>query len=215
MKNILFFGDSNTWGYTPVTGERYPAGVRWTTVAAALLGGEYNCVECGINGRTTVFEDPWRGCRRGSDALDFELIANTPLDLLFIMLGTNDLKFADAYRAAKGVDTLCAMAQTVDERRFTLSPVFPNGVKILVASPIHIAPGSEHNDEYILMPRGHEESLKFAGYMSAFAAARGVYFMDAAQFAQPSSADCEHMTPEGHAAFGKAAAEKIREILEQ
>ena len=65
MKNILFFGDSNTWGYTPVTGERYPAGVRWTTVAAALLGGEYNCVECGINGRTTVFEDPWRGCRRG------------------------------------------------------------------------------------------------------------------------------------------------------
>ena len=213
MKTVLFFGDSNTWGYTPVTGERYPAGVRWTTVAAGLLGNGYSCVECGINGRTTVYEDPWRGCRRGSDALDFELIANTPLDLLVLMLGTNDLKFADAYRSAKGVDTLCAMAQTVDARRFTLSPVFPGGCKILLVSPIHIAPGAEHNDEYILMPQGHEESLKFAEYQSAVAESRGAYFLDAAKVAEPSKADCEHLLPEGHAALGRAVAEKIMDIF--
>ena len=213
MRSVLFFGDSNTWGYTPLTGERYPAGVRWTTVAAKLLGEDYNCIECGVNGRTTVFDDPWRGCRRGSDALDFELVANTPLDLLVIMLGTNDLKFADAYRSARGVDTLCAMAQTVDQRRFTLSPAFPNGVKILIISPIHIGPGEENNDEYILMPSGYEESLKFSKYLSAVAEARGAYFLDAAEYAEPSEADCQHMLPEGHAALGRAVAEKIKEIF--
>jgi lysophospholipase L1-like esterase len=112
MKNILFFGDSNTWGYTPLTGERYPGGRALDQCGRRPSGrGLYSCIECGVNGRTTVFDDPWRGCRRGSDALDFELVANTPLDLLVIMLGTNDLKFADAYRSAKGVDTLCAMAR--------------------------------------------------------------------------------------------------------
>jgi len=213
VKNILFFGDSNTWGYTPLTGERYAGEIRWTGVAAAALGPDYHCVENGINGRTTVFDDPWRGARKGSDALDFELIANTPLDLLVLMLGTNDLKFADAYRSAKGVDALCAMAQTVDQRRFTLSPVFPDGCKILVISPIHIGPGAEHNDEYILMPRGHEESLKFAEYQSAVAESRGAWFLDASRYAEPSEADCEHLLPEGHAALGRAAAEKIREIF--
>ena len=65
MKRILFFGDSNTWGYTPGTGERYSEDVRWTAAAAKLLGPEYCCIECGINGRTTVYDDPWRGCRKG------------------------------------------------------------------------------------------------------------------------------------------------------
>jgi lysophospholipase L1-like esterase len=68
-------------------------------------------------------------------------VANTPLDLLVIMLGTNDLKFADAYRSAKGVNTLLNMAETVDQRRFTLSPAFPSGIKELV------------NDEYPLAGR--------------------------------------------------------------
>ena len=214
MKNILFFGDSNTWGYTPVTGERYPEDVRWTRVAAALLGGEYHCIECGISGRTTVFDDPWRGCRKGSDALDFELIANTPLDLIVIMLGTNDLKFADAYRSAKGVDTLLKMAETVDARRFTLSPVFPEGIKELVISPIHIGPGVENNDEYVLMPQGRRESLKFAGYLKAVAEEHGAEFLDAAALAEPSEKDCEHLTPEGHGALARAAADKIKKIFE-
>jgi lysophospholipase L1-like esterase len=213
MKNILFFGDSNTWGYTPGTGERYPADVRWTSVAARALGEPYHCIECGINGRTTVYEDPWRGCRRGSDALDYELVANTPLDLLVIMLGTNDLKFADAYRSAKGVNTLLNMAETVDQRRFTLSPVFPNGIRELVISPIHIGPGEEHNDEYPLMPDGHEESLKFAGYLRAVAEAHGAAFLDAAELAEPSAIDCQHLLPEGHAALAAAVTDKIREIF--
>jgi lysophospholipase L1-like esterase len=214
MKRILFFGDSNTWGYTPGTGERYSEDVRWTAAAAKLLGPEYCCIECGINGRTTVYDDPWRGCRKGSDALDYELVAHTPLDLFVIMLGTNDLKFVDAYRSAKGVDTLLTMAETVDQRRFTLSPAFPNGIKELVISPIHIGAGEEHNDEYPLMPAGHEESLKFARYLRPVAEAHGAAFLDAGALAEPSDIDCEHLLPSGHAAIAGAVAAKIREIFE-
>lgn len=59
MKQILCFGDSNTYGFIPANGKRYPFGVRWTSVLAKKLGfDEYNVIEEGLCGRTTIFEDP-------------------------------------------------------------------------------------------------------------------------------------------------------------
>ena len=72
----------------------------------------------------------------------------------------------------------------------------------------------ESHDEYDLIPDGHEESKLFAPLYKAVAEKCGAYFLDAAQYASPSEIDSEHMTPEGHAAFGRAIAEKIKEILE-
>ena len=212
MKNILFYGDSNTWGYNPIDGSRYPYDVRWTSVAAKLLGGEYHCIAAGLNGRTTVFDDPWKGCRNGKDALDFELQTHKPLDLVVIMLGTNDLKFVDAHRSARGIETILMMTKMANERFAQSSPVFPNGAKILLISPILIGKSRENNAEDALMPDGHGESKKFAAEYKAMADKCGAYFLDAAQFAAPSDIDCEHMTPEGHAALGHAVAEKIKEI---
>jgi lysophospholipase L1-like esterase len=57
-RTLLCFGDSNTWGFEPATMARYPRHVRWPGVAAAALGGGWHVVEAGLNGRTTVFEDP-------------------------------------------------------------------------------------------------------------------------------------------------------------
>ena len=65
MMNVLFYGDSNTWGFDPETGQRYPYPLRWTSVCARLLGPEYNCIPCGMNGRTTAFDDPVKGARNG------------------------------------------------------------------------------------------------------------------------------------------------------
>lgn len=214
MKNILFYGDSNTWGYNPENGGRYPYDVRWTSVAEKILGEDYHCIAAGLNGRTTVFEDMWKGCRNGRDALDFELQTHKPLDLVVIMLGTNDLKFVDAHRSARGIETILMMAKMANERFSMASPVFPKGAKILLISPILIGANSENNDEDDLMPNGHEESKKFAALYKAMADKCGAYFLDAAQFAEPCLIDCEHMMPEGHRALGEAAARKIKEILE-
>lgn len=213
MKNILFYGDSNTWGYNPENGGRYPYDVRWTTVAQKLLGNDYNCIPAGINGRTTVFDDPWKVCRNGRDAIDFELQTHKPLDLVVIMLGTNDLKFGSASLSARGIETITMMVKMANERFITSSPVFPDGAKVLIVSPILIGKIDESHDEYDLIPDGHEESKRFAPLYKEMADKCGAYFMDAAQYASPSPIDSEHMTIEGHAAFGRAIAEKIKEIL--
>lgn len=213
MKNILFYGDSNTWGYNPENGGRYEYSERWTSIAAELLGRDFHCVAAGLNGRTTVFDDPWKGCRNGRDALDFELQTHKPLDLVVIMLGTNDLKFGSAHRSARGIETIMGMVKTANERFSHSSPVFPEGAKILLVSPILVGANIENTGEDDIMPDGHEESKKFAPLYKTMAEKCGAYFMDAAQYAEPSAIDCEHMTREGHKALGKAIAEKIKEIL--
>lgn len=213
MKNILFFGDSNTWGYRPADGGRYPYDERWTSIAAEKLGEDYHCIAAGLNGRTTVFDDPWKGCRNGKDALDIELQTHKPLDLLVIMLGTNDLKFVDASRSARGLETLTVMAKMANERFSSSSPVFPNGSKLLIISPILIHEKSENNDEADLMPDGHLESKRFKELYSAVAERNGAYFLDAAAVAYPCDTDCEHLTKEGHRALGSAVADKIAEIF--
>lgn len=213
MKNVLFYGDSNTWGYNPADGSRYPYDVRWTSVAAKALGEDYHCVAAGLNGRTTVFDDPWKGCRNGRDAIDFELQSHKPLDLVVIMLGTNDLKFGSASLSARGIETITMMVKMANERFMTSSPVFPDGAKILIISPIWVGPIDAGHFEADLIPDGHEESKRFAALYKAIADNCGAYFLDAAQFASPSEIDSEHMTPEGHRALGIAVAEKIKEIL--
>ena len=97
MKNVLCFGDSNTWGFMPESislpcPERHPHDVRWTGVLARELGGGYRVIEEGQNGRTTVHDDPFALARNGKTVLPAILESHKPLDLVVLMLGTNDLK---------------------------------------------------------------------------------------------------------------------------
>ena len=211
MKNILCFGDSNTWGFTPGTGVRYAPDVRYTGVLQAALGADYRVIEDGSNARTTVYEDPWTPWRLGKDALPVALVAQKPLDLLILNLGTNDLKFTDAYGASKGAETLISLTTLVQARKES-SLVFPNGIQILLVSPIEMDPVVA-NDPFGSLRNGAEESKKFAYYYQHVAEAKGVHFFDAATAAVPSKVDGVHMEPESHRALGLALADKVREIL--
>lgn len=91
MKTILCYGDSNTYGSNP-RGGRFPRDVRWTGVARRLLGDEYELIEEGLPGRTTVWDDPVDGLLSGKAYLPDCLRSHAPLDLVVLMLGTNDLK---------------------------------------------------------------------------------------------------------------------------
>lgn len=93
MKQILCFGDSNTWGYDGESGERLPFKVRWTgRLQKAYEGKDVRIIEEGLCGRTTVFEDPFRQGRRGTALLPTLLETHHPVDLVVLMLGTNDCK---------------------------------------------------------------------------------------------------------------------------
>ena len=93
MKRILCFGDSNTWGLIPGTDKRFADGVRWTSIIRNdLEQSGYDIIEEGLCGRTTVFEDPDRIGRAGDKLLPVFLESHAPLDMVIIMLGTNDCK---------------------------------------------------------------------------------------------------------------------------
>ncbi|MBR6571167.1 MAG: acylhydrolase [Clostridia bacterium] len=211
MKNVLIYGDSNTWGYTPGTCLRYPPDVRWTGVCQRELGEAYHIIEEGLNARTSAYDDPWEFWRNGRDYLPACLISHKPLDLLVISLGTNDLKFTDAFGACKGVDSLMALASMVQNKKES-SLVFPEGLKILVISPIELGEGVDHNPGSTVCGK-YKESKRFMEFMPIFCKARGAELLNAADYAHPSDIDFVHMLPESHLALGKAVAAKIREML--
>lgn len=109
MRQILCFGDSNTWGLDGDSGKRLPWGVRWTSLLQEKLGQQYHVIEEGLCGRTTIFDDPLRDGRRGTELLPILLETHATVDGVVLMLGTNDCKTAFGASAeviGKGIERL-------------------------------------------------------------------------------------------------------------
>ena len=91
MKTIMCYGDSNTFGTNP-HGGRWRREVRWTGKLQQLLGDQYYVIEEGCGGRTTVWNDDLELFKNGRKSLPVALATHKPIDLVIIMLGTNDCK---------------------------------------------------------------------------------------------------------------------------
>jgi lysophospholipase L1-like esterase len=106
MKTILCYGDSNTWGWDPISESRLDKDVRWPGVLQQELGDDYEVISEGLPGRTTVWTDPIEGHMSGKDYLIPCLHSHKPIDLVIILLGTNDLKHrfgVTAFDIAEGI----------------------------------------------------------------------------------------------------------------
>ena len=145
MRHILCYGDSNTWGYTPGTGERHAPDVRWTGVLRRLLGEGWEVLEEGMNGRTTVFDNPMSPGRNGSAYLLTCLETHKPLDLVILMLGTNDLRFTDAWGAAEGAAALVKKIRLYN-RMEESTHIFPGKPRILLIAPILVRADLDNRD---------------------------------------------------------------------
>ena len=203
MKNILCYGDSNTWGCKPGILSRFASDVRWTGVLQARLGSEYNIIEDGINGRSTVWDDPANLCRNGIAGLGYALYRSKPLDLVIVMLGTNDLNYTDAEGYYHGIRLLAEQILKANTIFQGTSDVFPKKAKLLLVSPI------EETED---MP-AYEESKKLAYYTEKVANELNIPWLDAAKFGKPSKKDGCHMEEKYHLALGKAIYEKVLEII--
>lgn len=213
MKNILCYGDSNTWGTIPVKATRYEKNVRWPGVAAEILGSEYNLIEDSIVGRTTIFDDPFISCRNGMKNLGYSLLSHTPLDMVIVFLGTNDLKYTDAAGSARGAGRIIDLIRKADALYDSTASMFPNGLKILLISPPELNERfPEVRPEHMLCGMVHESTLMEEKFR-AVAEAKGVHFLSAAQFVKPGAEDCIHLSPENHKILGTAIAQKIKEIF--
>ncbi len=214
MKNILCYGDSNTWGYAPGTGARYPRSVRWTGRMAQALGKDYYVIEAGLSGRTTVYDDPMNPILNGLEYLPMVLKQSAPLDMVILSLGTNDLKFVDAIRSARGMEKLVDVCKRANATLASSSPIFNENAKILVVSPIEQSRRMfELNPYSSFLPEAPEESKKFREIYSHYAKLQNVEFFDAASVASASDVDGVHMSPESHAALAAALTEKVLEIF--
>ncbi len=207
MTVVVAFGDSNTWGYDAGTGARLAPQARWTGVMQLELGPAWRVIEEGLNGRTTVFDDPIEPDRRGSDYLPPCLRSHAPLDLLIIALGCNDLKqrfSASAGDIANGAERLIQMARG--------EPVGPRGgppAIILVAPP----PLGRLSELAEMFAGGTEKSKLLAARYRAVAERNGVGFVDAGEFAVCSDRDGIHYEPDQHAILGRAMAAAARMVL--
>ena len=215
-KHIVCFGDSNTHGYCadPADcadgGNRFNENERWTCLLQKALGEDYLVIEEGLSGRTTVFTDPLQESMSGLDAIYSCLMSHEPVDLLIIMLGTNDAKERFAANAACigfGMERLVAKAKTVEAWRGGK----PN---ILVICPPHIGEGMYENPCGGPMGAGcPEKSRELAKYYREVAERNGCGFLDAEGIAEFNRVDYMHLTRAGHAALAEALAPLVRERI--
>ena len=209
MKSILCFGDSNTWGYIPGSGQRYAFEQRWPGILQSLLETEYRVIEEGLNGRTTVWDDPYKPDRSGRDALHMILQSHKPLDLVIIMLGTNDLKHyrdIDAADAAHGIEVLAEMVRKSE------AGVEGKAPRLLLIAPPHI---TEPSKEMVISFReSSEKSMGFDQYYSAVAREFKADYLNAAEVAMPDENEGIHLNAEAHEALAKAVADKITAFYE-
>lgn len=223
MKNkiqILCYGDSNTWGCigrwyeSDAPSERYDEEHRWPCVLQKELGDSFNVIPEGLGGRTTIYDldGEWRN---GERYLKPCLLSHRPLDLVIILLGTNDLQKAvqpEEEDLGKGISRLIDLVrENPNAGRSAIAP------KILIISPIGVE--KSHPDGRVLVydkfkgDIGRRKSLLFPSVYRIIAEEKGCYYLDATPYAKVGEADGVHFDAQSHINLGKAVAALIRDEI--
>lgn len=205
---LVCFGDSNTHGTPPWIGDdpppRFGPGVRWPGRLAAALGPAWRVHEEGLPGRTTVHADPVEGAHlNGLAALPMVLGTHSPVDLLVIKLGTNDLKARFAVGAgdiALSVERLVRAA-----RGFCVETDRPVP-RVLVVAP---APITEVGELAGMFAGGAQKSARLGPLLRDTAARLGTAFVDAGEHVRTSDVDGIHLDADGHRALADAVAAAV------
>ena len=205
MKNILCFGDSNTWGYEPLVARRYPADVRWTGVLQKALGDGFWVIEEGLNGRTNVTNEEERPMRSGLDVLPVLLESHRPLDLVVIMLGTNDLKHDFNLSAEQIADGARQVCRSVIDCEYLVD----DPPEILLISPTHVELVTA--EEQDLLIGAIEKSRELAEHYQAVAKDLGIHFLDASKIVLKTDLDGVHWDANQHYKFGEELSVRIRQ----
>lgn len=203
-KRILCFGDSNTWGYDAYSGGRFAKDVRWTGVLQNILGEEYHIIEEGLCGRTTVFDDPLNEGLSGLRYLLPCLQSHSPIDMLIIMLGTNDCKerfSATAKNIADGAKRLIKVAQSAD--------VWNEKPRILLVSPAPIEKECETSDVSGEMGVCSDKSYELKCTYKLCADDCKCEFLDAGLYVSMNKIDYMHLDKESNKRLAEALADVI------
>lgn len=212
MPTLLTFGDSNTHGTPPIVERseyrRFGRGVRWPTVTHAALGADWELVEEGLPGRTAQYDDPVMGdIMNGRPALRMALQSHGPIDVMTLMLGTNDVKTRFATEPAQvvaGIAGLLDVAQSLEYQ------TRHGGFRILLICPPPVVETGPIATEFW---GGAERSRALAPLYADLARSRGVGFLDAGKVIEVSPIDGVHFDEAAHAKLGAAVAQAVTALL--
>ena len=206
---ILCFGDSLTWGFDPVTRTRLPEGVRWPGVLQGLLGPGYRVIEEAQSGRTIATEDPAEGEKNGLRYVIPCIESQSPVDLMIVMLGGNDLKRKFSYAAIDIAGEMQIFLEKVQaHNRFRME----DRMKLLLISPPRIGEGAEDPwlEDLFDFERARRVSGELAGWYAQLAELYGCLYLDGAQIVKASAVDGVHLDPSGHEGLAQAVYEKLK-----
>jgi len=208
-KRILCFGDSYTWGYIPGTNhERFSEEIRFPKVLQKLLGNDFEIIEEGLNSRTLVSEDerPGEQGRNGSQYLIPCLDSHDPLDLVIIMLGTNEMKHK-FQTSSEEIGSLFEenFIKVILNRKSQFRDSYP---KLLIIS----LPVINESAEYALVRYvgGTAKSKQLSKIYSDIAKTNECYFVDASKLAV--GIDGVHLTEESHVKLAEMLYNAVNQI---
>lgn len=210
MKNILCYGDSLTWGFDAETGGRHHFEDRWPTVLQHELGVEANVIAEGLNGRTTAFDDWTADCdRNGARILPTILHSHAPLDLVIIMLGTNDIKEMIVGTASASIRGMERLIKTIKLHDWQFQDEAP---EILIVAPPELCETADE-DKAAIFVGGIGQSMMFPTLLQDLADAQGCSFFDANVVCETTPIDGVHMDADNTRELGMALAIPVKLML--
>ncbi|HEX6014266.1 MAG TPA: GDSL-type esterase/lipase family protein [Geminicoccaceae bacterium] len=221
-KRVLVFGDSVAWGWVPQAdgfpSTRYPADVRWPGVMRAELGPGYEVVEDNLNGRTTDITPPLESASlpgagyNGAAALPASIASQMPLDLVVLALGQNDLRLENRRTPLEIGLAAMRLVTIVQGSAGATATEYPAPAALLVA-PAPMPPSVADGPFREVFGGASARSRELGPIYARLAAAAGVPFLDAGKVTRVDGVDSVHLTPDAHAALGKAVAAAVRMLV--
>lgn len=209
LRTLLCFGDSNTHGTPPITdigapSARHDAQTRWPRVAGRALGPDWEVVEEGLPGRTAQFDDPVMGAiMNGQTGLRIALQSHGPIDVMTLMLGTNDVKMRFATTPEQVV---AGIAGLLDIALGLEMQTRHGGFRVLLICPPPVVEVGPFAGEFL---GGAARSQALPPLYRALAMARGCAFLDAGTLISVSPVDGVHYDGAAHGALGATVAKVV------
>lgn len=211
MEHIFVYGDSMSWGIVPGSRRRLPFEARWPGVLEVELcrgGRDVRVTEDCLNGRRTVWEDPFKAGRNGRLGIEQRIEAQSPLDLVILMLGTNDFQATHQNLAWHSSQGLASIVSAI--RLAPIEPGMPVAPILIVAPPPVGVPSGLMAEKFA----GAAE--KGRGAAEAFrrvADELGCSFFDAGMVIRTSAVDGVHLDETDHRRLGQALAPAVNALL--
>ncbi len=211
MQQILVYADSLSWGIIPDTRQRLPFDQRWPGVMEIALtrqGHSVRVIEDCLNGRRTVFEDPFKPGRNGQQGLAQRIEIHSPLALVILMLGTNDFQSMHAHNAWHASQGITSLIHSI--RNAPIEPGMPVPPILVIAPPPITSPKG------LIAPKFKDAETKSTGLAAAYQAVGdqlGCLVFDAGTVVNTSPIDGIHLDADQHAVLGVEVAKKVNAFL--